>query len=321
MKNIRPLLVVLALLLGITFSAQAGPTDSIGTKVRNGKIFILHKVEKAQGLFSISRRYGVALNDIIKANPGSDEVLLVDQILMIPTGKDAPMEEPAVKEYFSEEKPIETQKVEGEVKKSTFARYHTVAKGETLYSISVLYKTKVDVIKNLNGLQTDVLKIGQQIMVPATEEENVQQEEQMMRLQHDMDDTRFDMISVQKEIREKSKTEKDSDIQEVVMPNYEVKIEKLPKYNVEKIWERGIVATFDVNRENQANLRVCSHHLARIGSTIMVTNPTNKKSVFVKVVENHELNKEVGNVILLSPTATTDIEIQEGTQVEVSFAR
>lgn len=321
MKKIKHIITLLTLVLSVGSLAYAGPTDSIGTKVKNGKIFILHKVEKAQGLFSISRKYGVALNDIIQANPGSDEILHVDQILMIPTGKDAPMEEQLVKEYFSEDKPREEAKPDERKRKSTFARYHTVAAGETLYSISVLYNTKVDVIKNLNALETDVLSVGQQIMVPASEEDKKIEENKIVAAEQRIQETK----SETEQLREAIKPSAESDAIDVVEETsdmYQVTIEKMPKYNVEKVSEKGYVQVLDRNVEiSSNNLRVCSHHTAKVGSTIMVTNPTNKKSVFVKVVENHTMDGTIGNLIKLSPTALGDIEVQDGAQVYVSFAR
>ncbi|MFT7591202.1 MAG: rare lipoprotein A (peptidoglycan hydrolase), partial [bacterium] len=99
-----------------------------------------------------------------------------------------------------------------------------------------------------------------------------------------------------------------------------ISIEKIPKYNTEKVSETGVTELLEVAEEN-TNKRVCSHHNASIGSTIMVTNPANKKSVFVKVVANHTLSEEKGNIIQLSETAQTDIQIVENASVHVSFAR
>ncbi|MBO6515803.1 MAG: LysM peptidoglycan-binding domain-containing protein [Bacteroidia bacterium] len=321
MKNIRTIITIICLMTATGAMALSGPKDSIGTKVKNGKIFIMHQVEKSQGLFSISRRYGVSLNEIILANPGSDQLLRVDQVLLIPTGKDAPMEETAVKEYFSGEKVTTPSSAQGTQKKSTFARYHTVAKGETLYSISMLYSTKVDVLKNLNGLETDVLTVGQQIMVPASEEEKEDHDNAMIEAQQQVDVSKAKSHKLRKRIDPKDDDVAEKKIEPVSTDAYEVKVERLPKYDVEKVSERGMVETFDMANRNASNYRVCSHHTARIGSTIMVTNRENSKSVFVKVVSNHELDKKTGNIIRLSPTAMTDIEIQDRQKVEVSFAR
>lgn len=46
-------------------------------------------------------------------------------------------------------------------------RTHKVAKGETLYAISKKYGTTVDKIKAANNLQTNDLKIGQRLTIPA----------------------------------------------------------------------------------------------------------------------------------------------------------
>lgn len=295
-------------MIGFCGLASANPTDSIGTKVKNGKIFILHKVEKAQGLFSISRRYGVALNDIILANPGSDKLLKVDQILLIPTGKDAKMEEKAVVDYFSEDKENTSEKAANKPKKTTFAKFHTVEAGETLYSISVKYNTKVDVIKDLNGLESDVLTLGQQLMVPSPKEEKPVETGSPNPEKSNPEE------QAQPVAREKGK------VSEIKGDKYQVSIEKMPKYNVEKVTEKGFVDSY-VPLTTSSNTRVCSHHNASIGSTVMVTNPTNQKSVFVKVVANHTLNESRGDIILLSETAMTDIEIHANDAINVSFAR
>lgn len=42
---------------------------------------------------------------------------------------------------------------------------HTIAKGDTLYSIAKKYSTTVDAIKKLSGLTSDVLTVGKTIRV------------------------------------------------------------------------------------------------------------------------------------------------------------
>ncbi|WP_296385008.1 glucosaminidase domain-containing protein [Winogradskyella sp.] len=43
---------------------------------------------------------------------------------------------------------------------------HIIEKGDTLYSLSKRYNTTVDIIKDLNNLNTNDLTIGQEIMIP-----------------------------------------------------------------------------------------------------------------------------------------------------------
>ena len=46
------------------------------------------------------------------------------------------------------------------------ARYHTVAKGDTLFAISRRYGVSVARIKSTNGLSSDLIRIGQTLRIP-----------------------------------------------------------------------------------------------------------------------------------------------------------
>ncbi|HPD64574.1 MAG TPA: LysM peptidoglycan-binding domain-containing protein [Bacteroidia bacterium] len=114
--------------------------DSIGVKEINGVKYIMHKVEKSQGLFALSKRYGVPVEDIKAANNGI-ETLALDQIVLIPMPK-----------VVVEEKKF----------------YHKVEKGETLYKISKLYNVSVDNLKKWNNLQDEAIKEGSEILIIQT---------------------------------------------------------------------------------------------------------------------------------------------------------
>ncbi|MCB9261835.1 MAG: LysM peptidoglycan-binding domain-containing protein [Flavobacteriales bacterium] len=320
MKQFKKIGILLAFFVSFTV-VNANPTDSIGTKVKNGKIFIMHKVEKAQGLFSISRRYNVPLNDIIEANPGSDKSLQVDQILLIPTGKDAPKEEQKVKEYFQSDKQPAATGSETSAK-TTFAKYHTVMQGETLYSVSVLYKTKVDILKSLNNLQSETLTVGQQLVVPSTEEEKKSFDDKMVQAEKKIDDAVAKTNQLQKATNTQTNTKSNAkEISNSKTSTYEIKVEPMPKYNIEKVVETGVNEELKMDLSSSTNKRVCSHHAASVGSTIMITNPANNKSVFVKVVSNHSLNADKGNIILLPENVLSELGLEVGGKVETSFAR
>lgn len=51
-------------------------------------------------------------------------------------------------------------------KKKVVLKKHVVAKGDTLYSLSRLYKTSVDAIKDKNNLRSNDLTVGQQLIIP-----------------------------------------------------------------------------------------------------------------------------------------------------------
>ena len=55
--------------------------------------------------------------------------------------------------------------IEGKKKKEVLKK-HIVARGDTLYSLSRLYKTSVDAIKDKNNLKSNDLTVGQEIIIP-----------------------------------------------------------------------------------------------------------------------------------------------------------
>jgi len=46
------------------------------------------------------------------------------------------------------------------------ARYHTVRSGDTLFSLSKRYGTSVSRLKSVNGLSSDLIRIGQTLRIP-----------------------------------------------------------------------------------------------------------------------------------------------------------
>lgn len=117
-------------------------------EVKTNGNFINHKVKKKQTLYSIAKLYDVKQKEIIAANPEVSNGLQEGQVIRIPVLKIK--KDNAIK-------PVAT--------KSKY-KTHTVKKGETLYSLSRLYKTTVDSIKMVNAGLKQGLKIGETIYIP-----------------------------------------------------------------------------------------------------------------------------------------------------------
>ncbi len=131
MRNLRT--IISTVLLTVLFSIQAGAQE-----------YFMHTVTQGQGLYSISRMYGVTEDDIIKLNPGSERVIRTGQELRIPNRK-----QPAS------------------------GKFHTIQKGETLYRLSVENRISVKELCDANpGLSVDNFKIGQVITIPAPSDED-----------------------------------------------------------------------------------------------------------------------------------------------------
>lgn len=117
-------------------------------EVKTDGNFINHKVKKKQTLYSIAKLYDVKQKEIIAANPEVSNGLQEGQVIRIPVLKIK--KDDAIKPVVTKSK-YET---------------HTVKKGETLYSLSRLYKTTVDSIKIVNAGLKQGLKIGETIYIP-----------------------------------------------------------------------------------------------------------------------------------------------------------
>lgn len=129
MSRLSRALSFMILLLAITVTATA-----------QNQSYFIHTVTKGQGLYSISRMYGVPESDIERLNPGSRDGLTIGQELRIPKKEQAQQS----------------------------GTFHTVVKGETLYSLSVRYRVSVKDICDANpGLSADNFKAGEVISIPA----------------------------------------------------------------------------------------------------------------------------------------------------------
>jgi LysM repeat protein len=320
---------------------MAAPKDSIGTKVRNGKVFIIHEVDKGTGVFTVAKRYGISIDAVVKENPGADKGLLVGQLLYIPTGNQAPFEEPVVKEYFKNDNKKSDIKTTESVpeEKSTFATFHIVQPGETLFGIAKKYQTSVAVIKDLNSLPGEELSPGLKLVVPAISGE---QEEVKGEIKEPVSEPVKENPTLanepKEEVKEKRHKEKkkeapvaDKSEEILVEPKeipskapesslYSKKVENLPEFDVEKISEAGLAKV--MNSAVTQTRNVCMHHEAPENTIIMVTNPINKKAVFVKVTGKFDFNSGNATVILLSKNAMDQIGLNaDGGAVEISYAR
>ena len=120
--------------------------------------YFLHTVTKGQGLYSISRMYGVTEADIIALNPGSEVVIKAGEQLRIPQAK-------KVQETTNTIPTTTTTVSDGE-------RFHTIKVGETLYRLTVIYGLSAQEICNANpGLSAENFKVGQVIIIPQKKEE------------------------------------------------------------------------------------------------------------------------------------------------------
>lgn len=112
--------------------------------------YISHAVQPGETLYSISKKYEVALDKLLESNPEiKNDGLKANSLIKVPLGilKVSPaILQPAKTEQF---------------------KTHTVAQGETVYSISKLYQLKADELTAINDGFPNGLKIGMTIRIPS----------------------------------------------------------------------------------------------------------------------------------------------------------
>lgn len=116
--------------VGVPYSSGSSTTNS-------------YVVKSGDTLWSIAKKYGVSVDELKEKNNLNSNALSINQVLLIPT-------------------------VLEEVPEEETGEYYTVVSGDTLYSIANKYGLTVDELKSLNNLSSNLLSIGQRLLVKPT---------------------------------------------------------------------------------------------------------------------------------------------------------
>lgn len=110
------------------------PTADISDSSSNDSSNI-YIVKSGDSLYSIARRFGTSVNDIIRLNNLSGTSLSIGQSLVIPNNS------------------------------SNVSNTYVVQKGDSLYSIALKFNTSVSSIKSKNNLKSNLLSVGQRLYI------------------------------------------------------------------------------------------------------------------------------------------------------------
>lgn len=180
----------LILLFSLTFLATASMTaiaqDYDATEVTiskdkvraNGSIYYAHSVLERQTLFSISKAYGVTVEEIYAANPGLEQTgLQKGSVILIPTATSAKTQEEAKEEsnmvsasevaaQESGRKGTKKSKAGSEDRVTDEYILHTVKWYEDMDDIALKYEVSADLIMEYNKLKSPKLKKGMKLKIP-----------------------------------------------------------------------------------------------------------------------------------------------------------
>lgn len=238
----------------------------------------IHKVQPKETLFSISKLYNISVDDIKAWNYMKDNALSVGQDLRVKrpaSFAETPNSTPAVTT------PVVTPSTTTSSVKGTT---HTVAAGETMYSISRQYNVSVDQIKAWNNLQATELKIGQVLAVKAgtpspvvTEIKNTPPPVTEVKQQPPVTTTTTSPVAV----KEDKKVIPDEKKNTPVITTPEIKISEGVSGS-DEIKEAGLAELIEGTEGNRKYLAL--HKTAKAGTIMKVRNELNNREVFVRVV-------------------------------------
>jgi LysM repeat protein len=147
MKYLKLFLTCIFVFVSLIFSAQEKSSE---TKTINGKKYYIHKVEKGQSLYAISKIYNTDINVILAENDEAIDGLRNGQELKIPVSGAATTIQPILGS------PIDTIRY----------NYHRVAKKETVYSICKKYNITESQLNQWNpSVVSAGVKFGQMLIV------------------------------------------------------------------------------------------------------------------------------------------------------------
>lgn len=157
--------------------------DSIGVEKKDGKRFIIHRVNEGQTLYSIARHYGRSVADIRAANPTLKDAVKYAQLVRvpIPDGSLSRKAEKVIDKAIKKQEKIEkkeTRQAEKEQPKPAKAEktiiksddpakagIHVVESRQTLYSLATRYGVSQADLRKWNNLAGNNVLIGQALIV------------------------------------------------------------------------------------------------------------------------------------------------------------
>lgn len=118
---------------------SVGQILKIPTKVVDIGDTELYQVKAGDTLYSIANKYNITLNELKAINNLTSNDLSIGQLLNVPSGL-------------------------------SLVNSYIVEKGDTLYSIAKKFDISVNKLKEYNNLTTNLLNVGQKILIPIGEE-------------------------------------------------------------------------------------------------------------------------------------------------------
>jgi LysM repeat protein len=138
-------------LLHVTAEAQVVVEKSKDKVVISGKPYYIHIVKKGETSYSISKAYGLKVDDLVSENPSASNGIKEGQSLRIPVVSTVTEPKPSTEVQRDETKFI----------------YHKLSTGDTVFSLAKKYGVSEEEILQSNpGVEINKLSVGSEIAIP-----------------------------------------------------------------------------------------------------------------------------------------------------------
>ena len=323
--NYRIKLLIFLLPVFLVVGNATGQNAVSGTKVFNGKKCFPHLIKAKETWTGIAREHKIAVKDLQDANSGISD-LKIGQVIYVPITEVKSISEikttpPKDQINTKNEKPVSVKApvvAEQTVAKKASYIYHTVKKGETLYSISKLYKKPIADVMKWNNLKSNEISLGSNLIVgtedakpeksasiiaPITQNENVKPVNAVEEYNKQLKETAIKPTSENKSV-EKTESKEKTEIKAIdSSKTKDTPVKDIQPGGVEQVNETGVATWFNDQELNQ-NKFYALHRTAPIGTIIKVTNRMNNNSVFVKVVGVLPATGDNDNIIIKITSAS-----------------
>lgn len=153
----------------LRWNQLTSPSISVGQTLKLGppdaENQVTHIVEAGQTLFAISREYGITIPEIQQWNNISGTELEVGQeLILYPSESNTPETLPPAGEEAESQNTLR-ESIVRIPENSSGSTYYTVKSGDTLTRIAREHNMSVDELRNINNLEGDAIRVGQQLTV------------------------------------------------------------------------------------------------------------------------------------------------------------
>jgi LysM repeat protein len=238
-------------------------TDKRAVRTGDGST---HTVAAKETMYSISKAYGVSIDDIKQWNNLTDNALSIGQTLIIKKSNAAP-----------------PQTAPSPVKVSRNG-VHTVAAKETMFSISRQYGITVQQIRDWNKLDGNEISIGQELIVAAPQGESSKETPTVAQNTTTIppaDNPPIQNTPSPPSAEGKQQTTSPNAASKPAVNEQTIRVTESVK-NTDEILQNGLAELIEGTSGNRKYLAL--HRTAPIGTIMKVRNEMNNREVFVRVM-------------------------------------